>query len=378
MSLFFVIELHYEFKLAGGKQMELFKNTVKSIQPINKEAMKKAWNRIDSLTKPIGSLGEIENIIAKMAGITGKVHNKINKKNVVIMCSDNGVVEEGVSNCPKSVTATVTNNFTREITGVYVLSKFAGSDITIVDVGVDAELNNPKIINRKIAYGTKSMMRGPAMTKEQTIKAIEVGIEIIDNLVVKGYDLFGTGEMGVGNTATSAAILSVFSGLDVDMSVGKGSGITDEQYIIKKRVVQKAIEINNPDKEDVIDVLSKVGGFDIAGLCGCFLSAAKNRVPIVIDGFISGVAALCAYKINPLVKEYIFASHLSAEPGAAFAMKEIGLEPMLNLNMRLGEGSGCPLAFNIIEAALFAMDNMGTFEEAALDSSEYVDIRINS
>jgi nicotinate-nucleotide--dimethylbenzimidazole phosphoribosyltransferase len=358
--------------------MELFKNTVKSIEPINKEAMKEAWNRIDSLTKPIGSLGEIENIIAKMAGITGKVHNKINKKNVVIMCGDNGVVEEGVSNCPKSVTATVTNNFTREITGVYVLSKFARSDITIVDVGVDAEINNPKIINRKIAYGTKNMMKGPAMTKEQTIKAIEVGIEIIDDLVIKGYDLFGTGEMGVGNTATSAAILSVLSGLEVDMAVGKGSGITEEQYITKKRVVKKAIEINNPDKEDVIDVLSKVGGFDIAGICGCFLSAAKNRVPIVIDGFISGVAALCAYKINPLVKEYIFASHLSAEPGAAFAMQEIGLKPMLNLNMRLGEGSGCPLAFNIIEAALFTMDNMGTFEEAALDSREYIDIRVNS
>jgi nicotinate-nucleotide--dimethylbenzimidazole phosphoribosyltransferase len=357
--------------------MELFKDTVNCIQPANKEAMKEAWNRIDSLTKPIGSLGEIENIIAKIAGITGKAHNKINKKNVVIMCSDNGVVEEGVSNCPKSVTATVTKNFTKEITGVYVLSKFAGGDITIVDVGVDAELNNPKIINKKIAYGTKNMMKGPAMTKEEAIKAIETGISIIDDLVAKGYNLFGTGEMGVGNTATSAAILSVFSGIEVDMAVGKGSGITEEQFIIKKTVVKKAIEINNPDKEDVIDVISKVGGFDIAALCGCFLSAAKNRVPIVIDGFISGVAALCAYKLNPLVKEYIFASHLSAEPGAAFAMKEIGLEPMLNLNMRLGEGSGCPLAFNIIEAALFTMDNMGTFEEATLDRREYIDIRVN-
>lgn len=356
--------------------MELFKDTVNCIQRANKEAMKEAWDRIDSLTKPIGSLGEIENIIAKIAGITGKAHNKINKKSVVIMCSDNGVVEEGVSNCPKSVTATVTKNFTKEITGVYVLSKFAGSDITIVDVGVDAELNNPKIINKKIAYGTKNMMKGPAMTKEEAIKAIETGISIIDDLVAKGYNLFGTGEMGVGNTATSAAILSVFSGLEVELSVGKGSGITEEQFIIKKTVVKKAIEINNPDKEDVIDVISKVGGFDIAGLCGCFLSAAKNRVPIVIDGFISGVAALCAYKLNPLVKEYIFASHLSAEPGAAFAMKEIGLEPMLNLNMRLGEGSGCPLAFNIIEAALFTMDNMGTFEEATLDSCEYIDIRV--
>ncbi|MFT5872393.1 MAG: nicotinate-nucleotide--dimethylbenzimidazole phosphoribosyltransferase [Clostridium sp.] len=355
--------------------MELLKDTLNLIEPLNKEAMKKAWDRLDSLSKPIGSLGEIESIIAKMAGITGSVHNKINKKNVVIMCSDNGVVEEGVSNCPKSVTATVTNNFTKEITGVYVLSKFAQSDITVVDIGVDADFNNPKIINKKIAYGTMNMMKGPAMTRKQTIKAIEVGIDTIDDLVGKGYDLFGTGEMGVGNTATSAAILGVFSGLEVDMTVGKGSGITEEQFINKKLVIKKAIEVNKPDKNDVIDVLSKVGGFDIAGLCGCFLSAAKNRVPIVIDGFIASAAALCAYKLNPLVKGYIFASHLSAEPGATYIMKEIGLEPMLNLNMRLGEGSGCPLAFNIIEAALYTMNNMGTFEDATLDSKKYIDIR---
>lgn len=362
----------------GGKKMELLNNTLQCIKPLNKEAMKKAWDRLDSLSKPIGSLGEIENIIAKMAGITGEIHNKINKKNVVIMCSDNGVVEEDVSNCPKNVTAIVTNNFTKKITGVYVLSKFVGSEITVVDIGVDADFNNPKIINKKIAYGTMNMMKGPAMTREQTIKAIEVGIDTIDDLARKGYDLFGTGEMGVGNTATSAAILSVLSGLEVDVSVGKGSGITQEQFINKKRVIKKAIEINKPDKNDVIDVLSKVGGFDIAGLCGCFLSAAKNRVPIVIDGFIASAAALCAYRLNPLVKEYIFASHLSAEPGAAFIMKEIGLKPMLNLNMRLGEGSGCPLAFNIIEAALFTMDNMGTFEEATLDSKKYIDIRENT
>jgi len=358
--------------------MGLLKETLQCIEPLNKEAIKMAWDRLDSLSKPIGSLGELENIIAKMSGITGRVHNKINKKNVVIMCSDNGVVEEDVSNCPKSVTATVTNNFTKKITGVYVLSKFSGSDITVVDVGVDADLNNPKVINKKIAYGTMNMMKGPAMTREQTIKAIEVGIETVDDLVCKGYDLLGTGEMGVGNTATSAAILSVFSGLEVEESVGKGSGITEKQFINKKNVIKRSIEINKPDKNDVIDVISKVGGFDIAGLCGCFLAAAKNRVPIVIDGFIASAAALCAYKLNPLVKGYIFASHLSAEPGAAFIMKEIGLKPMLNLNMRLGEGSGCPLAFNIIEAALYTMDNMGTFEDAKLDSKKYIDIRENT
>lgn len=359
----------------GGRNMGLLEETLKSIKPTNKEAAEIAWKRIDNLTKPIGSLGELEEIAAKMAGITGKAHNKINKKSVVIMCSDNGVFEEGVSNCPQEFTMTVSNNFTRGITGVCVLAKFVNSDITVVDVGVKGDFDNPKIINKKVAYGTKNITKEPAMTRAQAIQAIEAGIEVVDNLVKEGYDLLGTGEMGVGNTTTSAAVLSALSDFPVEVVVGKGSGLTEEQYINKKMVVQRAIDINKPDKNDPIDVLSKVGGFDIAGICGCFLGAAKNRVPIVIDGFISSAAAVCACRLNPDVKDFLFPSHLSAEPGAAYMMEELSLSPMLNLRMRLGEGSGCPLAFNIIEAALHAMDNMATFEEAALNSSVYVDIR---
>ena len=355
--------------------MGLLEDTLKSIKPANKDVAKEAWKRIDNLTKPLGSLGELEEISAKMAGITGKIHNKINKKSVIIMCSDNGVFEEGVSNCPQEFTATVANNFTRGITGVCVLAQFVHSDITVVDVGVKSDFNNPKIINKKVAYGTKNITKEAAMTREEAVQAIEAGIEVVDNLVKEGYDLLGTGEMGIGNTTTSAAVLSVLSGFSVDVVVGKGSGLTEDQYTNKKRVVQRAIDINKPDKKDPIDVLSKVGGFDIAGICGCFLGAAKNRVPIVIDGFISSAAAVCACKLNPNVKDFIFPSHLSAEPGSAYMMEELGLSPMLNLRMRLGEGSGCPLAFNIIEAALHAMDNMATFEEATLNSSVYVDIR---
>lgn len=355
--------------------MGLLEYTLQNISPAYKEVIDKAWKRIDNLTKPIGSLGELEEIAAKMAGITGKIHNKINKKSVVIMSADNGVFEEGVSNCPQEFTITVTNNFTRGITGVCVLSQFVNSDITVVDVGVKGDFDNPKIINKKVAYGTKNIAKGPAMTREEAIQAIEAGIEVVDNLVKEGYDLLGTGEMGVGNTTTSAAVLSVLSDFPVDVVVGKGSGLTEEQYENKKMVVQRAIDINKPDTKDPIDVLAKVGGFDIAGICGCFLGAAKNRIPIVIDGFISSAAAVCACRLNPRVKDFIFPSHLSAEPGAAYMMKELGLSPMLNLRMRLGEGSGCPLAFNIIEAALHAMDNMATFEEAALNSSVYVDIR---
>ncbi|MFL0197883.1 nicotinate-nucleotide--dimethylbenzimidazole phosphoribosyltransferase [Clostridium sp. WILCCON 0269] len=357
--------------------MSLLKETLESIEKRNEEAVKKAEEKLDNLAKPIGSLGELEEIVIKMSGITGKVYNKIHKKNIVIMCSDNGIWEEGISSCPKGLTVNITENFVKGITGVCVLGDFFGSDRTVVDVGVDYNFKNHRIINKKVDYGTKNIAKGPAMTREQCIKAIEAGIEIIDELVEKGYDLFGTGEMGICNTATSSAVLSAITKLPVDKTVGKGSGITEEQLIAKKIAVQSAIDINNPDPEDVIDVITKVGGFDIAGICGCFLGAAKNRVPIVIDGFISSIAALCAVRLNKSVKDFLFPSHLSAEPAAKYVMKELELTPMLNLNMRLGEGSGCPMAFAIIESALYVMENMGTFQEVDIDSTKLIDIRKN-
>lgn len=356
--------------------MELFEKTLESITPANEEAIEKGWQRMDSLSKPIGSLGKLEEIAVKIAGITGQVKNKINKKVTIVMSADNGVLEEGVSACPQELTAIITDNYTRGITGIGVLSNYAKADVCVVDIGVNGEFNNPKIINKKIAYGTKNMAKEAAMSREEAIKAIEVGIEMVDKYVSEGYDLFGTGEAGMGNTATSAAIISVFSGIDSDLIVGKGSGLTEEQFINKKNVIKRAIELNKPDKNDVIDVLSKMGGFDIAGLCGCFLAAAKNRVPIVIDGIISCAAALCAYKLNPTVKDFMFPSHLSVEAGAAYVMNEIGLKANLNLDMRLGEGSGCPIEFLIIESALCVMNDMHTLQEASIRNSEFlVDIR---
>lgn len=356
--------------------MDLLQRTLNNIKPADKEAIKKAWERMDNLSKPIGSLGKLEEIAVKMSGITGKVKNNINKKNTIIMAADNGVWEEGVSACPQELTAIITNNYTRGITGIGVLSDYAKADICVIDIGVKADFNNPNIINKKIAYGTKNMAKGPAMTREEAIKAIEVGIEAVDNLVKEGYDLFGTGEAGMCNTSTSAAVISVLSGMDSDIVAGKGSGLTEEAFSNKKAVIRRAIEINNPDKNDAIDVLAKVGGFDIAGLCGCFLGAAKNRVPIVIDGIIACAAALCAFRLNPDVKDFMFPSHLSAEPGAEYVMKEMGLKPGLNLDMRLGEGTGCPLEFCIIESALCVMNNMATYSEASIHNSEFfVDIR---
>lgn len=355
--------------------MKILNETLKAIKPLNEEAKNKAVSRLDSLSKPIGSLGILEDIAAKMSGITGNLYNEIDKRNIIIICADNGVVDEGVSTCPQEVTETVTYNFTKGITGVCVLSKFTNTDLTVVDMGVKVDICSDKVLNKKISYGTKNMAKEPAMTREQTIKAIETGIEIVDDLAKKGYNILGTGEMGIGNTTTSAAVLSVLSGLDVELVTGKGSGLTEEQFKHKKEVIKKSIEVNKPNKDDVIDVLSKVGGYDIAGLCGCFLGAAKNRIPIVIDGFIASSAALCAQKLNSNCRDFMFPSHLSAEPGAKYMMEELQLEPILNLKMRLGEGSGCPLAFNIIEAALYTMKNMVTFEEAKICKDDYIDIR---
>lgn len=355
--------------------MELLKETLKSISPPDEGAKEKARQRLDSLAKPIGSLGELEEIVIKMAGITGNIHNKIKKRNIVVMCADNGVVEEGVSACPQAFTMVLAKNMTKGLTGVSVLSKMTNADLTIVDIGLNEDISHPKIINKKVNYGTKNFAKGPSMTYDEAVRAIEVGIEVGDNLFKEGYDILGTGELGIGNTTTSAAVLSAFTGLGPEITSGKGAGLTEEQYKCKQEAIKKGLEINKPNKENPVDVISKVGGFDIAGICGLFLSAAKNKKPIVIDGFISQAAALCATRLNPLVKEYIFPSHLSKEPGAIYMSKELGLKPMLNLGMRLGEGSGCPLAFQIIDAALYIMDNMATFEEASINNEILVDIR---
>lgn len=355
--------------------MKLLNETLSSISGSNKNLEALAKNFIDNLSKPIGSLGILEDIVIKLYGMKEEPIKKINKKSIVIICGDNGVVDEKVSACPQEVTAIVTENFTRGTTGVCALSRYYGSDLTIVDLGVKKDLNLPKVINKKIRYGTRNMMIESAMTREETIKAIESGIEVTKDLVSNGYDLLGTGEMGIGNTSTSAAVLSVLLDVDSEMVVGMGSGLTREQYNHKKSVIKRSIEVNKPNKDDIIDVLSKVGGFDIAGLCGAFLGAASMKIPIVIDGFISSVAALCAYRLNPKVRDYIFPSHLSEEPGARYIMDEMNLEPMVNLRMRLGEGSGCPFAFNIIESALYTIHNMESFSEAGVIKDDYVDIR---
>lgn len=355
--------------------MDNINSIINGIKPLNVQVMKDVKTKIDNLAKPIGSLGTLEDIVIKLSGINEKAVKTIEKKSIVIMCADNGIVDEGVSTCPQSTTLTVSLNFVKGTTGVCLLSKYAGSDLTVVDIGINAEVDDSRILNRKISYGTKNIAKEAAMSREDVIKAINVGIDIVKDLKKNGYDMLGTGEMGVGNTSTSAAVISVLTGIHSDNIVGKGSGLTDLGLENKKEVIRRAIEVNKPDKSDTIDVLSKVGGLDIAGLCGCFLGAAYERIPIVMDGVISAAAALCAYRLNPLVRDYIFPSHVSMEEGSRTVLAEMGLQSMINLNMRLGEGSGCPFTFKIVDMALFTLCNMSSFNESGISKDDYVDIR---
>ena len=345
---------------------------IASIKAPDQAAMALAREHQAKLAKPPGSLGRLEDLAEQLAGITGKVHNEMNHCHLLVFAADNGVYEEGVGSTPKSVTLMQTVNLTRAKTGASTLCKHFGHGITVTDVGVDADIRDPHVVNRKIAYGTKNLCKGPAMTREQAVKAILIGAETAMNTQA---DALGTGEMGICNTTTSSAILSVLLDLPVEAVTGRGSGLTDAAFEKKKDVIRKAIAVNHPDPADPIDVMAKVGGFDICAMCGAFLGGAATGRPVVIDGFISVVAALCAYRLCPNAKYYMIPSHASFEIGYQKAMEELGLKPILLLGMRLGEGSGCPLAFEILSAACAILNKMATFDQAGIDDEYLEEIR---
>ena len=342
------------------------------IAPLDNAAMEKARQRQAELAKPPGSLGRLEDLSVQLAGITGRVHNRMEKKHLLVFAADNGVVEENVSSAPQSVTLMQTINLTRHKTGASTLCRHFGCGITVCDVGVNAVIREEKVLNRKIAFGTNNMVKGPAMTRAQAETAVQTGIELA---MATEADVLGVGEMGIGNTTTSSAILAVLLDADVEAVTGRGGGITDASFIRKKEVIRTAIEINAPDKTDVLDVISKVGGFDIAAMCGAFIGAAATRRPVVIDGFISAVAALCAVRLCPAVRDYLIPSHASYEIGYKLAMDAMGLQPLFLLGMRLGEGSGCPIAFEMLGAACAIINDMATFDQAGIDDGYLEEIR---
>lgn len=345
---------------------------VREVLPLDRSAMTAAETYQARLAKPPGSLGRLEEISIQLAGITGHVHNALNKKQLLVFAADNGVVAEGVSSAPQSVTKQQTINLMRGKTGAAVLAKHFGCGLTVCDVGVNADIYESTVLNRKIAYGTQNICTGPAMTREQTLQAILTGAEIARTV---DADVIGVGEMGIGNTTTSSAVLAVLLGADVEAVTGRGGGITEESFRKKKAVIRTAIEVNRPDRDDVVGVLSKVGGFDLAAMCGAFLGAAAARRPAVIDGLISAAAALCAVRLCPNVRSYLVPSHASFEIGYRLAMETMDLLPLFDLGMRLGEGSGCPLAFQVLDAACAVINDMATFDEAGINDDYLDEIR---
>ena len=347
------------------------------INPLNEEAIRKASARQDQLVKPPHSLGKLEDISVRMAGITGRVFSPVERRRVLVFVSDNGICEEGVASAPQSVTLSQAVNMTKGLTGAAVLAKHFRTELDVMDVGIRSEYDCSGIRKLSIAHGTRNFAAEPAMTREECRLALKLGAEAALRADRDGMDIIGIGEMGIGNTTTSSAVLSALQGLPSSETVSRGGGIDDASFRKKKRVIDEAIARHQPDPGDPLDVLSKVGGFDLAAMCGAFLGAAALRLPAVIDGFISAVAALCAYRLHPLSRDYLFASHASMEKGYRLAMAELGLSPMLELDMRLGEGSGCPPAFELIAAAETVIRDMATFEEAGIDDAYLQEIRAN-
>jgi len=361
---------------------------LKKIAPVKIEFAEKAQKRLDNLTKPQGSLGRLEEFAKRIVAITENTMPVLDKKVIFTFAGDHGVSEEGVSAFPKEVTKQMVFNFLNGGAGINVLAHHAGADVVVIDIGVDftkggdspdstASLRFARkswdspltdFISKKVIMGTKNMRHGPAMTRQEAEQCIGVGIELAAEYAQKSYGIFGTGDMGIGNTTPSSAIAAVLTDRPVSEVTGKGTGIGDEALKNKIRVIEDAISINKPDPSDPIDVLSKVGGAEIGGIAGLIIGAAAKRIPVVIDGFISTAGALIAYCLEPKIKDYMFAAHNSVEIGHKTMLKKIGLKPILDLNLRLGEGTGAALAMLIIEAGLKIYKEMATFSDAGVSN----------
>lgn len=341
------------------------------IPPLDADARQKAQQRLDKLAKPLGSLGRLEEIASQLAAITGNPLPGLPHKAAILMAADHGVAAEGVSAYPQEVTAQMVANFVRGGAAMNVLSRHAGAELVVVDIGVANDLPRlPGILSRKVAYGTRNFSRGPAMSREEAERAVGVGLEVAGETIGRGAGLIALGEMGIGNTTASTAIMAAFSRLPVPELVGRGTGVDDECLAKKVEVIERALALNRPDPDDPWDVLAKVGGLEIAGLAGVIIGAAAARCPILIDGFISTAAALIAVSMIPSVREYLLASHLSVESGHRVMLEFLGLKPILIMDMRLGEGTGAALAMPIIEAALKILHEMASFLEAGVSTME--------
>lgn len=344
--------------------------TLKKIHPLDEHAMEVSRKKWDSIAHPLHSLGLLEDVLVQIAGITGKVEADIKKKVLVPMCADNGVVEEGVTQSGQEITMLVAETFLTYQSAAARLCKEAGADVFPVDIGIAVDTKLPR--DYKIAYGTKNMVKEPAMTYDEAVRAIEVGIHVAEKMAEQGYKIIATGEMGIGNTTTSSAVASVLLEQPVETMTGRGAGLSSEGLQRKISAIKKAIDLHRPKKEDPIDVLAKVGGFDIAGLVGVYLGGAALHIPVVIDGFISGVAALAAQRICPDAGGYMIASHVSEEPAGKLILEALGKEAFLHAHMCLGEGTGAVAIFPLLDMAAAIYNGMSTFQEYEMDAYEHL------
>lgn len=325
------------------------------------------WQRQKRLTKPTGSLGRLEDLSVQIASIQGTATPDVTRKAVVVMAGDHGVNVEGVSAYPADVTRQMVLNFLAGGAAINVLARQAGARVCVVDMGVAAEFPaDSRVINAKVDYGTRNMAKGPAMTRQQAELCVTRGMEVANQEIDRGLDLIATGDMGIGNTTPSSAIAAVFTGEAVEKVTGRGTGVDDRGLAFKIAVIKEAIRVNQPDRNDPLDVLAKVGGFEIGGLAGLIIGAASRSVPIVVDGFISTAAALLAVELAPDVRPYLIAAHRSVEIGQRAMLEKIGVEPLMDFNLRLGEGTGAALAFHVIEASVRLLNEMATFEDAGV------------
>ena len=344
---------------------------IKAIKPLDESAMRAARARQDTLTKPPGSLGRLEELSIQLAGMKANPFPSVEHKAVIVMAADHGVAREGVSAYPSDVTAQMVLNFVRGGAAINVLAHQARARVTVVDIGVNADFEPlPRLVRRKVMCGTRNMAQGPAMRREEAEQALQVGLDVLNEESAHGLDLVATGDMGIGNTTPSSAIAALMTGLPVAQVVGRGTGIDDAGLERKIKVIEQALEVNQPDPNDALDVLQKVGGLEIAGLAGVMIAAASRRIPIVVDGFISTASAMVAVGLAPGVRQYLISSHQSVEIGHQAMLKHLNLKPLLDLNLRLGEGTGSALAFHLVEASVRILREMATFEEAGVSDKE--------
>ncbi len=351
--------------------MNVIAETLAAIQPVDPLLLKKAQKKLDNKTKPLGSLGRLEEFARRFAAISGNLEPDTTKKIIYTFAGDHGVTEEGISAFPREVTSQMVFNFLSGGAGVNVLARHCGIEVRVVDVGVDNEFGHlTGLIRKKVARGTRNFTKGPAMERGEALAAIKVGIELAGLAKDEVVAMVGTGDMGIGNTTPSSAIIAAISGMPVWEVTHRGTGISEIALANKIRVIELGLAVNRPDPNDPLDVLTKVGGLEIAAIAGLVLGCAANRIPVVIDGFISTAGALIAAELHPHVKDYTFAAHQSVEIGHRFMLERIGLEPILDLHLRLGEGTGAALAMGLIEAGVKILKEMATFQEAGVAEGE--------